>query len=130
MGLLDDDEEDAAATRRQDDDQRQDFEDEDVPAKGTAPPRKGDESATSIPTPPADVDQDEESKSADEEPVDSTMRLFVRNLPYDVKRADLETEFAPFGNIEEVSDIFSSCTSTSQHFQDEHLIGTTYAIRS
>lgn len=32
-------------------------------------------------------------------------RLFVRNLPYDAKEADLQTLFAPFGKIEEVSTV-------------------------
>ena len=39
---------------------------------------------------------------ADIEAVRSSMRLFVRNLPYDVRREDLEAEFAPFENLEEV----------------------------
>jgi multiple RNA-binding domain-containing protein 1 len=36
------------------------------------------------------------------------MRLFVRNLPYDVKQEDLESEFASYGNVEEVSFITRS----------------------
>jgi RNA recognition motif-containing protein len=35
--------------------------------------------------------------------VRASMRLFVRNLPYDVQQEDLQSEFASYGNVEEVS---------------------------
>ena len=35
--------------------------------------------------------------------VRSSMRLFVRNLPYGVNAEDLEPEFEPYGNLEMVS---------------------------
>lgn len=56
------------------------------------------------------VSRNTEDKGTDEIEVDvninlirSSARLFVRNLPYDAKEADLESFFAPFGKIEEVS---------------------------
>lgn len=56
------------------------------------------------------VIQHTEGNGTDETEVDvninlirSSARLFVRNLPYDAKEADLESFFAPFGKIEEVS---------------------------
>lgn len=36
----------------------------------------------------------------------SSARLFVRNLPYEAKEAELESLFVPFGKIEEVSPFF------------------------
>ena len=53
------------------------------------------------------------------------MRLFVRNLPYDVQQEALQSEFASYGNVEEVSMTILLPPPT---FQDEHLIGTTDAI--
>jgi multiple RNA-binding domain-containing protein 1 len=64
------------------------------------------DSSTHIVPPPA-VDTQDEAES--KPPVDTeietartTMRLFVRNLPYDVTSGALEAEFAPYGNLEEV----------------------------
>lgn len=45
----------------------------------------------------------EEAVDTDVETVRSTMRLFLRNLPYDIKNEDLEAEFGAYGNLEEVS---------------------------
>lgn len=43
------------------------------------------------------------SITGDAEAVRSSMRLFLRNLPFDVEGDQLEMEFAPFGHLEEVS---------------------------
>jgi len=63
----------------------------------------------SMPTPPSDspksiedVEDSLEKPDADIQTIRSSMRLFVRNLPYDVKNEDLEAEFASYGNLEEV----------------------------
>jgi multiple RNA-binding domain-containing protein 1 len=54
--------------------------------------------------PPTANDDDSDSKPVDTdiETARKTMRLFVRNLPYDVTSEALEAEFAPYGNLEEV----------------------------
>jgi multiple RNA-binding domain-containing protein 1 len=71
-------------------------------------PTKG---STSKPTTTIDISgpvtaTDESAQpEADAEPtgVRASMRLFVRNLPYDVQQEDLQSEFASYGNVEEVS---------------------------
>lgn len=47
------------------------------------------------------------------ESIRNSARLFVRNLPYDAKEADLETLFSPFGKTEEVSYITAPLPSIS-----------------
>lgn len=102
LGLLDDDEEEEShlAEASVDSDL-----DEEVAEKG-ASRGQGSAPESSMPTPPSDDKADEvESEkvvNADIETVRSSMRLFVRNLPYDVKEEDLEAEFASYGNLEEV----------------------------
>ena len=93
------------------------------------PIKSGPSKATTKPetsAPAAAVDESAQPE-ADAEPtgVRASMRLFVRNLPYDVKQEDLESEFASYGNVEEVS---TTIPSHPPPFQDEHLIGTTDAI--
>lgn len=108
LGLLDDDEEEAVAVPTQ----RASEEPSDDDGPSTAQ-QEAVEAPASIPTPPAEAKEaDEEPKDADIEGVRSSMRLFVRNLPYDLQREDLEAEFAPFGNLEEVSHTLSSLPST------------------
>lgn len=51
--------------------------------------------------------------------VRASMRLFLRNLSYNVKAQDLESEFLQYGNIEEVSQYSSHLPQ-----QDERQIGT------
>lgn len=70
------------------------------PEKGETGKRQAAESQNSMPKPPSD---NAEGRSPDVERVRSTMRLFVRNLPYDVKEEDLEVVFEPYGSLEEVS---------------------------
>ena len=103
LGLLDEEEEEAAAAPRHNDSESE--EDKVVTAKPAV-----EEPVSSIPTPPADdnLKQDEADTAAgtvdaDVEAVRKSMRLFVRNLPYDARKEDLETEFERFGNLEEVS---------------------------
>lgn len=104
LGLLDDDEEEAETARRED--HVEDSSDaEDIPTKGTAQVKSNTidtSTATSVPNP---VEAPEETPVEDDTKTDteSTMRLFVRNLPYDVNHEDLEAQFSPYGNLEEVS---------------------------
>ncbi|EME83400.1 uncharacterized protein MYCFIDRAFT_164576, partial [Pseudocercospora fijiensis CIRAD86] len=95
LGLLDDEEEQDNAARATPKD--------DIVASTPDPvPVPEDEPISVIPTPPAKDDGSQPPVDKDIESVRTTMRLFVRNLPYDVQRDDLEAEFEPFGNLEEV----------------------------
>lgn len=97
LGLLDDEEE-AAEEAAEDDPESE----EEATEKGAVRPKP----ETSIPTPPSEEQLDDNepanASNPDVEAVRSSMRLFVRNLPYDVKEEDLESDFAPYGNLEEV----------------------------
>ncbi|EME45954.1 hypothetical protein DOTSEDRAFT_168162 [Dothistroma septosporum NZE10] len=82
-----------------------------------------DEPASSIPTPPADEIQDKDGDTSAAEPIDAeveavrkSMRLFVRNLPYDAQKEDLEAEFERFGNLEEVHIALDKKTGTAKGF--------------
>jgi multiple RNA-binding domain-containing protein 1 len=103
LGLLDDDEEEIAATKPNHDSDEADDDDTTAPEQ-PANLEGHKEHEVSIPTPPAD-DQEalDQTADAEVEAVRSSMRLFVRNLPYNVQKEDLEAEFAPYGNLEEVS---------------------------
>jgi multiple RNA-binding domain-containing protein 1 len=108
LGLLDDDEEEEENSRpkaRAASVSSSDMED-------FAPTTSGpSEVVTSINTsaPAAAVDNTAQP-NADAEPtgVRASMRLFVRNLPYDVQQEDLQSEFASYGNVEEVSNTIPS----------------------
>lgn len=56
--------------------------------------------------PVAEEPVEEKDYNADIELIRISGRLFLRNLAYDATEADLETVFAPFGKIDEVSLIF------------------------
>ncbi|GAB7364717.1 hypothetical protein MBLNU230_g5517t1 [Neophaeotheca triangularis] len=103
LGLLDEDEEDAVTSGPNGREVGSDTSDsEDVPKHRTA--ERTPEPAA-MPTPPSeDVPEKDDGKPDNEssEAVRSSMRLFLRNLPYDVKREDIESEFGRYGNIEEV----------------------------
>jgi len=106
LGLLDDDEEEEENTRpkaRAASVSSSDMED----ALST---KAGPSKATTAPdTPaPAPATEDSAQPDTDAEPtgVRASMRLFVRNLPYDVQQEDLQSEFASYGNVEEVSTTF------------------------
>lgn len=53
--------------------------------------------------PVAEEPAEEKDYNADIELIRISGRLFLRNLAYDATEADLETVFAPFGKIDEVS---------------------------
>lgn len=101
LGLLDDDEEEPQREQAVD---RSDSEHEGI--EKAAPKVSAPAPESSMPTPPSEtvVHEDEPKKTvnADVEAVRSNMRLFVRNLSYDVKEEDLETEFVSYGALEEV----------------------------
>lgn len=106
LGLLDDDEEEATTVRRHDraSSDVSEAEAQEV-TKGVVRPQKEERPASLIPTPPSDHDETAAKKleSSDENTVRSSMRLFIRNLPYDVQREDLSAEFEQFGHVDEVS---------------------------
>lgn len=103
LGLLDDDEEEEENNRpkaRVASASPSDMEDVEPTKSGLS------KATTTIDTPaPAAATDDSAQPNADAEPtgVRASMRLFVRNLPYDVQQEDLQSEFASYGNVEEVS---------------------------
>lgn len=124
LGLLDDDEEEEASARPQPRATSVSSNDmEDVAPKASAPSKTT--TAVNAPNPVA-ASEELAQPDTDAEPtgVRASMRLFVRNLPYDVQQEALQSEFASYGNIEEVS----TTLPPIPQFQDEHLIGTTDAI--
>lgn len=123
LGLVDEEEENVTAAKPNRNDQ--DSDDEDVQKHRSA---RQDPVPTAIPTPPADESPETELREPSDESseaVRSSMRLFLRNLPYDVKREDIESEFGSYGSIEEVSTAFLLYLILI--LRDEHLIGTAYA---
>lgn len=102
LGLLDDDEEEAEGSRPKARAMSASSEemDHDVPTKG-ATTRPTAETPASTSNPPSD---EPAAPDAVVEPtgVRASMRLFVRNLPYGVQEDALRSEFAPYGNVEEV----------------------------
>ncbi|KAF1825228.1 uncharacterized protein K489DRAFT_352527 [Dissoconium aciculare CBS 342.82] len=61
------------------------------------------DAGASIPTPDSQNDPEpSQLVNTEIETARTTMRLFVRNLPYDVTTEALEAEFSPYGNLEEV----------------------------
>ncbi|KAI5358235.1 Putative RNA recognition motif domain, nucleotide-binding alpha-beta plait domain superfamily [Septoria linicola] len=113
LGLLDDDEDDVTPARQiESASEAEEVSPETQPEKHTTVPPQA---ATSIPTPPAE-EQDEGVADKDIEAVRSTMRLFVRNLPFDVKYEDLEAEFSPFGNLEQIHIPLDKTSGSSKGF--------------
>lgn len=105
LGLLNDDEEedqmDTGTSNPPDANPSDDEVEKGQPKRSSSGPAKH-----AMLTPPADSMEDDVVKDdgeKDQSGVRSSMRLFVRNLPYDVKDEDLEREFEVFGNLEEVS---------------------------
>lgn len=74
-----------------------------APANNTVEPIEEDESDEVEETPVAEEPAEEKDYNADVELIRISGRLFLRNLAYDATEADLETIFAPFGKIDEVS---------------------------
>jgi multiple RNA-binding domain-containing protein 1 len=112
LGLLDDDEEEeaaaaAATTAVAEPESRNEMLQSDDSAD-----RKQEEQTVALDSsdhgalpPTTDTQDDADSKSPVDTEIETartTMRLFVRNLPYDVTSEALEAEFAPYGNLEEV----------------------------
>ncbi len=108
LGLQDDEEEEdvnAAPTRAQ---QLPDSDNDTESFPADMKPLKKDPS-TSMPTPPSDHDEGNDVPDVDNEeasPVRASMRLFLRNLSYDVTNEDLYAEFGQFGHVEEVCQTF------------------------
>jgi multiple RNA-binding domain-containing protein 1 len=73
------------------------------------------DAGASIPTPDSQNDPElSQPMNTEIETARTTMRLFVRNLPYDVTTEALESEFSPYGNLEEVR-IYVSSFCSRQH---------------
>jgi len=104
LGLLDEDEETETTRDGGDAQSAYNDEDEDV-VKGSNKSVAGIKAPQSMPTPPSDKEQEATTEEADAatERTESTMRLFLRNLAYDVRAEDLETQFAQYGSLDEVS---------------------------
>ena len=103
LGLLDDEEEDAQQQSHRDDSAASDVDSE--PEKGATKLNDQDEVASALPTLPlvvGDNDPKDQPKSRETDAVRSSMRLFLRNLPYGTTEEDLEAEFEPYGNLEKV----------------------------
>lgn len=101
LGLLDDEEEEEEAGRpkaRAASVSSSDM--EDAPSK-TGPTRATVTATEAVPN-PSTVDPTQPETEAEPTGVRASMRLFVRNLPYGVQEDDLQSEFAPYGNLEEV----------------------------
>lgn len=109
LGLLDDDEEQeatAGATKQASDESSDDEMEVDKPSRPNEITQTAPEAATSIPTPPAEASSPTDPNADHEiEAVRSSMRLFVRNLPYNVQKEDLQAEFTSFGSLEDVSSL-------------------------
>ena len=106
LGLLDEDEEEAAALAHPAPAQTgPNLDSDDEPIKGATSTRLADAPESSLPSPPLEKTRDPVkplATNAETELVHSSMRLFVRNLAYDVKQEDLEAEFSTFGDMDEV----------------------------
>ena len=105
LGLLAEDEE-VAVTKPSDEDTEVPSENEKELEKGSSKIQDSLAPGSSIPTPPLETEDNSVTKPAehtDTDAVRSSRRLFVRNLPYDVRKEDLEAEFASYGSLEEVS---------------------------
>lgn len=102
LGLLDDEEEQVETSRRKESPESDEDTTNTPEAKLSPNPVTTGGAASSLPSPP---DDSIEGKPRDEQEagMERNGRLFVRNLPYDVKQEDLEAEFATFGSIDEVS---------------------------
>ena len=128
LGLLDDDEGNESTANglhsRPAFSEAEDSDGEDI-VKGTNQATIHKEAARTMPTPPSDEPEAKGVNDTDNDiaaTIGST-RLFVRNLPFDVRPEELEADFAPFGSIEEVS----SHPFSAIFVMMIGLIGTSYA---
>ncbi|KAI6859468.1 RNA-binding domain-containing protein [Hortaea werneckii] len=106
LGLLDDDEEEdgqAAASAQRPTSSDSEHENENA-SKRSIGPAANKEVDSPLPTPPSETDVGATANlhGAEADGVRSSMRLFVRNLSYNVRREDLMAEFESFGHLEEV----------------------------
>ncbi|KAJ5921758.1 hypothetical protein N7454_009232, partial [Penicillium verhagenii] len=126
-----------------DEDEQAEFEERKVeePVKSRSPPKDESRSAAigkiaSQPSPspqpetnideivaePAEEEEEEESSEITPEQarnielIRDSARLFLRNLSYDLKEADLYPLFSPFGKTEEIHVAFDTRTETSKGF--------------
>lgn len=99
LGLLDEEEQEESNSRPA------------APTNKTVEPIEEEDSDNIEETPAAEMpvaekSAEEKDYNADVELIRISGRLFLRNLAYDATETDLETVFAPFGKIDEVSLIF------------------------
>ncbi|KAI7216704.1 RNA-binding domain-containing protein [Hortaea werneckii] len=121
LGLLDDDEEEdgqAAASAQRPALEDSEHEEEDASKRLMRPTINKDEVDSPLPTPPfeTEVGATANSGRGEAEGVRSSMRLFVRNLSYNVRREDLMAEFESFGHVEEVHVPLDMCTGSGKGF--------------
>lgn len=104
LGLLDEEEE-ATGTGRTADDEESDHEETKVPAKRREVIQEEQPVETNETDPIVGEEASPPEDANDEatEAVRTSMRLFLRNLAYSVTEEDIESEFAPFGGLTEVS---------------------------
>lgn len=100
LGLLDDDEEEEETKRPR---AASTASSENEPYMKSAPSQSMPAPKAATP-PPSNEKPDVAPAESDAAPtgVRASMRLFLRNLPYDVQEEALQAEFASYGNIEEV----------------------------
>jgi multiple RNA-binding domain-containing protein 1 len=112
LGLLDDDEEEQPAAKPGSNDAPSDSDDVDL-VEGTSKDMPNGATESSIPTPPSDHTADESKPhgNSEVEGIRSSMRLFVRNLPYTVSEQDLEAVFETYGHLEGVSSVIPLFTT-------------------
>jgi multiple RNA-binding domain-containing protein 1 len=114
LGLLDDDEEEEEAGRPKARAASVSSSDMQDAALSKIGPARTPIAATEPVTASPPVDPTQPDTEAEPTGVRASMRLFVRNLPYGVQEDDLQSEFAPYGNLEEVSFIPPSTLSFSR----------------
>lgn len=116
LGLLDDDEQaemDAPAPQRKAESDRSDA---DADASDRNTPHAVNELPETEPEKPP-----EEEVDANIDMIRNTGRLFIRNLPYHADEAGLEEVFAPFGKLEEVSNLFHALYYFSSFTKCHHV---------
>lgn len=105
LGLLDDDEEEEEHSRpkaRADSAELSDADDAPPTRPAAVQPVREAQQPVQAPTPPEQPESTQPETATEASGVRASMRLFLRNLPYDVQDEALRSEFAPYGNLEEV----------------------------
>jgi len=106
LGLLDDEEEDEEASRPKPRAASVSSSDIEDAAPSKIEPTRTPAAATAPVSAP--VDSTQPATEVEPTGVRASMRLFVRNLPYGVQEDALQSEFAPYGNLEEVRSVILS----------------------